>query len=747
MMGASLIVLRKRSKIPVEPDWTNASRLTWVQFKKKYRAELNIGVRLGEPSKIDGLFLHVIDIDIRIPRQARRALKKLKKLLPGVNIWSLPCVRSGSGGESRHFYFLTNVPYRSKKLAHSGEKFTDAEGKQHWTWEIELFGTGKQVALPPSIHPIGNPYRWEVEFDETAPLPYISDKLIEELVSPVQDDDGEPDIEPLNLSRQEIEEALPWLNADHWCEDYEGWRNLGMALHHEFQGSMEGFDIWCGYAKKSTKYNLSVQKQHWKSYKSDARRPITMRSVMKEAAESRRRAELTDAFHDAVELDEPKPLTRAERRKLIDHFEPLVPPPDKELASKIAEPRPDDPDMSVLQQVRNEAPPFPLHILTRFWQREIEALAFNGAAPIDYAAATLFATSASLIGNSRWVSPFPGWVEATVMWCQIIGPPSANKSPAQRPYMKFLNDLEASWDPEYQEAKRLWQSRKKQSDTKRKQWEIRMAAALEKGEDVGDMPSDCIAPPEPTRRRALVGDSTLEALVRLTAANPRGFLNYRDEMTGWVQNLSRYGGMGATDRTAWLEAFGGGVYTVDRVKDGGEPVRVRNFNVSILGGIQPEPLLAMASSAEDGLQARFMPFWPENTIRKINRGERTESRARLPFEALAGLRMNKDKTTGRLEPVIVPFSSHAMDVFEEWSNNRKVAEQYAPSKLSGAFGKADAHVTRMALVLEMLGWAEDPFNDQPLARLWPIRLLGRVRRPGIAEVPARVLVFCSDVGT
>lgn len=407
-------------------------------------------------------------------------------------------------------------------------------------------------------------------------------------------------------------------------------------------------------------------------------------------------------------------LTRAERRKLIDHFEPLVPPPDKELASKIAEPRPDDPDMSVLQQVRNEAPPFPLHILTRFWQREIEALAFNGAAPIDYAAATLFATSASLIGNSRWVSPFPGWVEATVMWCQIIGPPSANKSPAQRPYMKFLNDLEASWEPEYQEAKRLWQSRKKQSDTKRKQWEIRMAAALEKGEDVGDMPSDCIAPPEPTRRRALVGDSTLEALVRLTTANPRGFLNYRDEMTGWVQNLSRYGGAGATDRPAWLEAFGGGVYTVDRVKDGGEPVRVRNFNVSILGGIQPEPLLAMASSAEDGLQARFMPFWPENTIRKINRRERTESRARLPFEALAGLRMKKVKTTGLWEPVIVPFSSQAMDVFEEWSNNRKVAEQYAPSKLSGAFGKADAHVTRMALVLEMLRWAEDPFNDQPL---------------------------------
>lgn len=158
MMGASLIVLRKRSKIPVEPDWTNTPRLTWPQFEKKYRVELNIGVRLGEPSRIDGLFLHVIDLDIRIPRQARRALKKLRKLLPGVNIWSLPCVRSGSGGESRHFYFVTNAPYSSKKLAHSGEKFTDSEGKQHWTWEIELFALEVLQGQPysPDHHAFGH---------------------------------------------------------------------------------------------------------------------------------------------------------------------------------------------------------------------------------------------------------------------------------------------------------------------------------------------------------------------------------------------------------------------------------------------------------------------------------------------------------------------------------------------------------------------------------------------------------------
>jgi hypothetical protein len=708
MMGVSIILLHERSKRPLRKNWTNRENQTFAELIDGYVEGMNVDARLGEHSMVEGMYLHAIDVDIRIPELASEAINALERLFKDVNVWSLPRVASGSGGESRHFYFVTNAPYHSKKIAHSGETFADDKGKKHWTWEIELFGTGKQVVLPPSIHSSGNQYRWEKEFDETSTLPYISGELIETLVNPEQHDDGERDVEPLILSREEIEEALSWINADHWCEDYEGWRNLGMALHHHFRGSKEGFEIWCQYSQGSAKYDLKKQKEHWKSYRDEVKRPITMRSVTKEAATNRCRAEIMDSFDSEIDPNAPKPLTRAEQRALKDEFEDIAGPLD---APKTVKACPDDPDMSILRQVRHEAPEFPLHIFTQFWRREAEALATNGAAPIDYAAATILTAAAAVIGNSRWANPLNAWKEPPVMWTQIIGPPSANKSPAIRPYMTFLNEIEASWEPQFQEDKRLWQSRKKQADAKRKQWETRMAVALEKGTDLGDMPADCIAPPEPARRRILIGDATLEALIRQMAANPRGFLNYRDEMAGWYANMSRYSGAGATDRPAWLEAYGGGIYTVDRVKDGGDPVSVRKFNVSLIGGIQPEPLLSMASSAEDGLQARFMPFWPEKTKRKLYRGELLELKGKFALEALSELKMKKDKVTGLWEPVIIPFSDEARTVFADREDDRKYREEHVPSKLENTFGKARGHVARIALILEMLKWAEDPFHE------------------------------------
>jgi hypothetical protein len=712
-MGASVIRLHARSKRPIGEDWSKIPRLKWPELQAQYQKDENLGVRLGKWSEIDGMYLQVFDVDIRIENDEDEALDTFAKLLPGVDVWSLHRVQSGSGGKSRHFYFVTNSPFPSKKLAHSGKKFTDVRGKQHWTWEIELFGTGKQIALPPSIHPdTGKEYRWIDPVDEVAGFRRVSSKLIEKLVHPERDNSADRETEKLDCTYDEMEEALAWLDEDYWCEDREGWVRLGMALHHQFVGSKSAYDIWCDYSKKSEKFDPIVQKQQWKSFDASTENPVRMATVFKAAHSNRRRAELTDAFDNEVEPDEPKPLTRAEKRALIDEFDRLDRLPDKKCTPKTGEARPGDPDLSILRQVRQDAPPFPLQIFSPFWQREVEALATNGAAPTDYAAATLLASAASLIGNSRWGSPLPGWEEPTTLWCQVIGPPSANKSPAMRPYMNILNEIEATWLPQHHEDKRLWQSTAKQADILKKQWEQRAAAALGKGEDIGHMPANCVTPPEPARRRAMVGDATLEALVRQMATNPRGFLNYRDEMVGWYANLSRYGGAGATDRPAWLEAYGGGIYTVDRVKDGGEPVSVRKFNVSFLGGIQPEPLLAMASSAEDGLQARFMPFWPEKAKRKIYRGEKIELRARMPFEALSELRMRKDQTTGLWEPVIVPFTKEASRAFADWEDDRADREEHVPSKLENTFGKARGHVARVALVLEMLKWAEDPFDDR-----------------------------------
>jgi hypothetical protein len=178
--GVSVILLHERQKRPIGEDWSNQPTKTLAELKKAYRDGNNVGIRLGKWSEIEeGEYLHCIDVDIRDPARASEARAKLKELFPGVRFARLPTVQSGSGGESRHVYFTTSQAFPSRKLAHSANKIVGADGKQHWAWEIDLFGTGKQVAAPPSIHPdTGKPYRWLVEADFIVP-PHIDVELIE----------------------------------------------------------------------------------------------------------------------------------------------------------------------------------------------------------------------------------------------------------------------------------------------------------------------------------------------------------------------------------------------------------------------------------------------------------------------------------------------------------------------------------------------------------------------------------------
>lgn len=681
-IGAAIHLLHERSKRPIGDDWSEKPVLTFKELKARYHKGMNVGVRLGKWSKIGNHYLHVIDLDIRVPEEADEARDKLESLMEGVRIWHLPRVVSGSGGESRHIYFLTDRPYPSKKLAHSGKQIIDRKGTKHWSWEIELFGTGKQVAMPPSIHPdTGKPYLWEREFELEFIKPVPAD-LVDDLVFGGDEDDSvEGETEILNLSYAQAEAVLKDLPLDYWCEDREGWRNVGMALHHEFGGSKEAFDLWVAFSKQSRKFELDICRQQWRSFKANTNHPIRMASLIAAVRE----VQIMDAFDDLPEVEED-------------------PEPERPLKKK------SDPDLTILREARFDAPAFPTHIFGKFWGRIIETWAENGSAPVDFTGAGLLAVAGALVGNSTWVSPRQGWQEPPILWCQAVGLPSANKSPAFSPLIKILDELETRWVPLHMERHRRWQSEKKIADTKRKQWEAMMSKLVEEGKDPGEMPADCIAPPEPHKRRAYMTDTTIEALIRVLSGNERGFLNFRDEMTGWYANLARYSN--GSDRPAWLEAYGGRPYVVDRVKDEGVPVRVSHFSVGILGGIQPDRLIDMLQSADDGLQARFIPFWPENAERPFSRGVSDQGEASGALAALSELSMKKDKD-GNRAPHVMPFSEDALDYFQKWVDRHTYAEKYSHRRLKGAFGKANGHVARIALILELLWWSEFDDEDPP----------------------------------
>lgn len=312
--GFALHWLKEREKRPVETAWPTKPFYSLRALQSKYQSGYNVGVRLGEFSRVGGLYLHVFDVDIRKPECASEAWRRLAEIFPDHPVEMLPCVRSGSCGESRHIYFLTDKPFQSKMLAHSGAKFTDPEGTEHLTWEIELYGTGKQVVMPPSIHPdSGQPYVWLREFDfDMVALgmgPYIPAAVIEAAGADnehVKGGDASYSKEPTDLDDTEIRGRLNQLAEFRWVS-YEYWYQIGTALHHQYRGGYEGLEIWEEYSKTKPKYKPGLTRSKWKSFGRNQRiRPISFATIIAWADEDNRSTYRYDAFDEEPEEGEPQ---------------------------------------------------------------------------------------------------------------------------------------------------------------------------------------------------------------------------------------------------------------------------------------------------------------------------------------------------------------------------------------------------------------------------------------------------------
>jgi hypothetical protein len=135
-LGLRVFPLVPGKKIPLIPNWQNEAttdeakiREWWTRWPKA-----NIGIVTGRYR--DGYFC-VLDFD---PRNGGDWFDDVgEDVLP--RTW---VVHTGGGG--RHYYYKTPYPLRSRKLKNG----------------VDLKGEGGYVVAPPSIHPNGEPYGWEV---------------------------------------------------------------------------------------------------------------------------------------------------------------------------------------------------------------------------------------------------------------------------------------------------------------------------------------------------------------------------------------------------------------------------------------------------------------------------------------------------------------------------------------------------------------------------------------------------------
>ena len=357
------------------------------------------------------------------------------------------------------------------------------------------------------------------------------------------------------------------------------------------------------------------------------------------------------------------------------------------------------------------APLLPLDIFPPLWQRWITRTAQGAGAPPDYVACSLLAALGATLGNARWASPWEGWKHPPIVNVACIGLPSAGKSPAINAVVEPLTALGADLNDDTDDRMRDYRTARQEAKERRAIWEGEVKQAVKDGKAPPREPEGAREPDAPWKRRICSTDPTMEAARDLSARNPRGMLLHRDELSGWISGMDRYGGGGGAERAFWLQSYEGSRWTADRVKDADEGRDVPHLTWAILGGIQPDKLATMLlTGADDGLSARFLYTWPASP----NEISTPPDNTGLPFDLRDMLRRLRTlDMPNSPEPVILPFTPAAVTALQEWRGEVKQMERNAFGLFLSWTGKLPGMVVRLAPIFQHMDWLLQPEGTPP----------------------------------
>lgn len=182
--------------------------------------------------------------------------------------------------------------------------------------------------------------------------------------------------------------------------------------------------------------------------------------------------------------------------------------------------------------------------------------------------------------------------------------------------------------------------------------------------------ANLVEPPKPVRTRWQTNNATVEKLHELCRDNPRGVLQSRDELSGWLAQIDQAGN--EQDRAFYLEGWNGtGRFDLDRIGRG--TVSAKLVCISVLGNIQPEKLSAYLSARyeNDGLIQRFQaisfadPLPYKHVDRPADAG--AKERVRAIFHHLAKAEFSRLGATGSEGEIPgIRLSGEAQVTFNEW---------------------------------------------------------------------------------
>jgi len=167
--GFAIHWLQPRSKKPILNSWSDRDPQTIKELEAAFHPGYNVGFRVGKWSIVNKKEICVLDIDIRggenFAEEAYAAASSIlgQPLMPNVISGSLV---------GRHQYLgvpIGKSPDKAATTLRQADVYATQNGQicpqgtdgAKPAWVVEILSTGKQVVMPPSIHPDTNkPYAW-----------------------------------------------------------------------------------------------------------------------------------------------------------------------------------------------------------------------------------------------------------------------------------------------------------------------------------------------------------------------------------------------------------------------------------------------------------------------------------------------------------------------------------------------------------------------------------------------------------
>jgi hypothetical protein len=349
------------------------------------------------------------------------------------------------------------------------------------------------------------------------------------------------------------------------------------------------------------------------------------------------------------------------------------------------------------------APEFPTRFLPLCLRQWVETQADNMGCPVDLLAIPSLVTIAGCIGRQATLRPKRNdwsWSERPCVWGGIVAPKGALKSPSLMLATAPLRAAEARYREAWKDDLAAWEVRQEARKGKGK------------GKDGKGTPDD----PKPPEPKMVTSDTTIEALADAMVES-RGMTLICDELSSWVDNMSRYNS--GNDRKFYLQAHSGGPHTVDRILRGRQIVP--DCYLSVIGGIQPQvakkAFSLSAENLDDGFFERFglisypeIPDWQGVCDREPERDYK-----QLVMEAclrLAEKDWLRDDILGD-RPMV--FLEDAQDRFLEWYDDHmreQVANRAARERPEHGFmSKAPGLVVRLSIVTHLFRWTCGEFDN------------------------------------